>query len=329
MNDLLVIEDTTVLSAFSGRDGLDPLIKQATDLVESFEHDMSTPGSRMKTASLANKVAKFKVRVDGMGKELVSEWKSKSKAVDINRKKVRDALDALKIGARKPLTEWEEDTAKKFAEDAARLAADKLREEVETAHEFALLMNDGHDRLKAEKEAKIENERIEAEKIETAARTKRENQIKIQAAEEATRLAEQKAKEEVAKIERDKQDAIERQIEAKNKAAQAERDQIAAEERLKINAELSEKARIEAEKNARIDAEFAAENARREAIQRLMDEAQKESILQEKRQTDKKHTAKIMRAAKEALMEHVMEPIARDIVLDICNNKIPHVSINF
>ena len=114
--DLVVIEKQTVLSAFSEKDGLSVVVDSARAEVENFEHDMTTPAGRDRTRSLARRVSSLKVTLDDMGKDLVSEWKEKSKAVDANRKQMRDALDELKIEARAPLTEFEAIEKERVAE---------------------------------------------------------------------------------------------------------------------------------------------------------------------------------------------------------------------
>jgi len=67
-NELVSYEEKTVIQCLSGKDGLDPLIAEVTQAVNSFEHDMGTATSRAKTASLAHRVSKFKTAIDGMGK---------------------------------------------------------------------------------------------------------------------------------------------------------------------------------------------------------------------------------------------------------------------
>ena len=114
-SELVMIDKGKVLEVYSTPGGLDPLLDQMKEAVQSFEHDMSTAASRKRTASLANKVAKVKTYLDGLGKELTTDWKEKAKAVDVERKNVRDRADALKIVAREPLTTWEEDEATRIA----------------------------------------------------------------------------------------------------------------------------------------------------------------------------------------------------------------------
>lgn len=107
MTDLAKVEITNPLAVFATKGGLDPVIQEVRDFVGQFEPDLSTAKGRKEIASLAAKVSKFKVRLDGMGKDLVADWKAKSKAVDSSRKAMREELDDLKVKARQPLTEWE------------------------------------------------------------------------------------------------------------------------------------------------------------------------------------------------------------------------------
>lgn len=325
-NELVVIEEKTALQVFSSDNGLDPIIQQAKEAVEGFDHDLSTAAGRKRTASLANKVAKLKTRLDGMGKELVSDWKIKAKAVDANRKAMRDELDALKVIARKPLTEWEEEQARIEAEEAARIEAEKIAAEIEQAHEVALLLNEKFDRELAEKLAKEEAERIEAARIAEQQRIEREEELKRQAAEQARIDAERKAKEEQDRIEREKQEAINREEEAKQRAEQAERDRIAAEERAKAQAEEAERQRVLAEERAKQEAIEAAERAKQAEIQRQIDEENARKAEQERLEANKRHSAKIHNAMKDAFMiAGLDEDNAKKAVKALVNKVIPNI----
>src|SRR5258708_3289999 len=60
----------------------------------------------MAMASLASKVARSKTALNEMGKNLVSELKAKTGAIDSERRTIRERLDALKDEVRRPLTDW-------------------------------------------------------------------------------------------------------------------------------------------------------------------------------------------------------------------------------
>ena len=360
ITELVEFKKTTVLAAFSSKEGLDSVVSDTAKLVYSFEHDMSTGASRARTASLAAKVAKLKTRLDGLGKGLVAGWKTKAKAVDCSRKRMRDDLDALKIEARKPLTDWEnEEAAKAEAEraEAERLEAerhkkelaDKLAADIEAGHELGLLLNAEHDRkIKEASDLRIWNEeqdakekaareearaKLEAENFAKAEaeRVEREKKLAEQAAERARLEAEEKARLEAEKVEQENQRVIKMAQDARDAKEQAERDKIAAQERAKVQAEQAEKDRIAAEAKAKQDALDAAENAKKAEQKRQADEAARIENDKRIREEDLKHASEIMRQAKETLMEFagIDEETAKRVVIAIKNEQVKNVSIQF
>ncbi|QIQ61282.1 coil containing protein [Vibrio phage V039C] len=318
-NELVVIEPKNVLTLFTETDQLEEIIKQVEMEVATFEHDLSNDARRKKTASLARKVASTKTYLDGLGKDLVADWKAKSKAVDANRKMMRDRLDELRDQARKPLTDWEEE--QKRIEEEKRLAeeAEKLRQQVEADHEIALLLNEKFDRELEEKRKAEEEAESQRKEAEEKARVERERQI----AEEARIKAEQEAKEREERLERERQEAIQRE-------EQAKRDAIAAEERRKAQEEENERQRKLEEEKAKRDAEEAAERARQAEIQRQHEEQERQRKEQEQREANKRHIGAIRKAAKESLMALGLdEEKAKEIVLAIHNGQVANVKINY
>lgn len=329
-NELIVIEPKNVLTVFTESNGLDDIIKQVEMEVMTFEHDLSNDTRRKRTASLARKVASTKTYLDGLGKDLVSDWKSKAKVVDANRKLMRDRLDELKEIARKPLTDWENEQAEIEAARIAAEEAEKLRLQIESDHEIALLMNEKFDREAEEaRKAAEEAERLRKEQEEKE-RLEREARIAREAKEAAEREAKEReerlireAREREEKAERDRLAAIEREKEL-------ERQRIEAEERARIQAEEAEKRRIEAEAKAKRDAEEAAERARLAEIQRQKEQEARIKAEQEAREANKKHIGAIRKAAKESLMSlGIDEEKAKEIVMAINDGKIANVKINY
>ncbi|QGF20981.1 fibrinogen binding protein [Vibrio phage Seahorse] len=318
-NELVAIEPKNVLTLFTETDQLEEIIKQVEMEVATFEHDLSNDARRKKTASLARKVASTKTYLDGLGKDLVADWKAKSKAVDANRKMMRDRLDDLRDKARKPLTDWEEE--QKRIEEEKRLAeeAEKLRNQIESDHEIALLLNEKFDRKLEEKRKAEEEAERQRKEAEEKARVERERQI----AEEARIKVEQEAKDREERLERERQEAIQRE-------EQAKREAIAAEERRKAQEEENERQRKLAEEKARRDAEEAAERARQAEIKRQHEEQERQRKEQEQREADKRHIGAIRKAAKESLMTLGLdEQTAREIVLAIHNGQVANVKINY
>ncbi|MBL4574465.1 MAG: cell envelope biogenesis protein TolA, partial [Gammaproteobacteria bacterium] len=225
MSELVEINKSTALAAYSSENGLSAEVDQVRAVVDGFKHDLTNATNRAKTASLAAKVAKVKVKYDDLGKDLVSEWKAKSKLVDASRKSMRDDLDAIKIEARRPLTEWEAEQSRLEEVKREEEAAKQLQIEKESDHEMAVLMDDAFDREKAEAAAKVEADRIA-----------HEESIKQAAIAESERKAEE-----------ERRAAIAREENLKLEAQQAEASRVAMAEQAEKNAKLAEEARVKAE----------------------------------------------------------------------------------
>lgn len=135
--ELVALDNLNAIEVFTAEGGIEPLIASATEVVESFEHDMSTGVARKRTASLARKVGTLKRKLDDEGKNLTTNMRAKVKLVDGNRKALRDALAELKVEARKPLDEWEAEQAEIKAEKE-RIA---ILAQIEADHELALYMH--------------------------------------------------------------------------------------------------------------------------------------------------------------------------------------------
>lgn len=345
-NSLLVVEDKTALQAFTDGSGLDVIIQQAKDTVQSFEHDLSTATSRKRTASLARKVASLKTNLDEKGKGLGEGWSKKLNLLNSSRKKMRDELDLLKIEARKPLTDWENDEKERINAIQSRLAhfsvlsssthpetSEPLSSNVLKGNLLALeaiIIDESFDEFISTAEAKQHQatvalkehiqarEKFEADQIEL-------EQLRKQAEEQRIKDHEnQIAAEAVAKVEREKKEATEREQRAVEQAKQAEKDKIAA-------AALAEESRIKAEAKAKADQAEAVERAKQRELDRQAQAKAEEERQAREREANIKHVSGIMKAAKEALMLNpgINEELARSIVISIKRGEIPAVSMTF
>jgi len=330
--ELVVIEETTVLAAFTSEDGLDAIVEEVRAIVIGFEHDMKTAGSRAKTATLAAKIPKLKTKLDGLGKDLVADWKSKSKVVDNSRKKMRDELDELKVIARSPLTEWEEKAKNDAAEKLAAEKAAELKREVGNAWDLAEMMNEKIDkdiaeliRLAAETKA-AEESRIKAEA--EAAEAGRIEAARVAEQEKAAQaIAEAKEREEAAEAAR-----VQAEQDSKNAAVKAEADKKAAEELAASTAiavaAQAEQRRVREAQEAK-DREAAAVQAEKD---RQAAQVESDRLAQEKLEANKAHVGRIRKAAKESLMiaiRNIDEDTAKAIVIAISKGEIENVSINY
>lgn len=256
-NILISLDKVSAVDIFTGSE-LDDLLKKIRQAAVMASFDVSTEKGRKEIASQAYAVSRSKTTIDNAGKELVAEWKAKSKAVDESRKKARDYLDALRDEVRKPLTEWEDEQKrieqeqieaarkreeeaerKRLAEIEAREAEIRKREQAIRAAEEAKRRQEESARIEAERIAREERiakeaaERAEREKIEAEARTKAAIEKAKLDAEEAARRAEEEKARAVAEAER---------------KAKEEAQRIAAEQEAARRAEEQERLRIERDK---------------------------------------------------------------------------------
>ena len=248
--------------------GIDEILKNIEGQVSPLVFDVTTARGRKDCASVAYKVAQSKTYLDNLGKDLVSDWKNKSKKVDADRKRARDFLDELKEKVRAPLTAFEQ-------EEAARAEAERIQKEFDAAHADALNENDLFDRQKEIERKEAEFARIEAERrakeeAERIAKERQEREARIaaEAAERARREAEEDATRKREALEREKRDAEARALKSEQDRivaeARAKAEQEAAvrmaEERARVEAERKERERLAAEAKAKADAERAAKN---------------------------------------------------------------------
>jgi len=366
-NQISIIEEVptkeTALAVYTEKQGLDPWIEKIRAEALSLVPDISTKKGRDAIASMAYKVRQAKSALDKVGKELVDRLKEQPKLVDAERKRMREALDALAEQVRKPLDEFEAAEADRVASLQRRLeeideyktiggGADSAIYVEYLAKVKAITIDDSWQEFSAEAARKkdsailyleeyiAERKKHEAEQAELArlraeaeerARKDREEQIAREAAERAKREAEEAAAREKAQAEAkakaEREAADRRELELKLAAEQAERQKLAAEQAQKD----AEAARIKAEQDAKAQAEQAARDTeirlKREAEQKAAAEAAELA----KREADKKHRAKVNNEAVSALMadNFLSESQAKAVVSLIVKNKVPHIKISY
>lgn len=337
--DLAIVETLTAEVVFAPG-GVDAILEKITAEVQSFKGDISTPSGRDQIRSLAFKVARSKTALDELGKNLVADLKKQTGAIDAERRRIRDDLDALKDEVRQPLTDWEN--------------ADKERIE---AHEKAILdMEALLDFGGQEPSATQLQERITI----LAERQPRQWQEFVQRASDvALRVGKRLEDLHGAAVRRE----AERAELDRLRQAQAEREQRERDER--IAAAAADRARIEAEAKAesaaraaalaaaqereRIEKEAADANARAEQAERgrlraiederkrVADAAAKEAAETAKREADKKHKANINNQVLAALVlatagdgsKSLSKEQATAIVTALAQGKIPHTRISY
>lgn len=118
---LLALQKWDPFEFFDDQAKIDFVLGRIREAALKEPSDLSTVKGRKAIASTAYKVARSKVFLDNLGKELVSDWKAKSKAVDTKRAWIREALESLKEQISKPLEDWTAAEAKRTGAITARL----------------------------------------------------------------------------------------------------------------------------------------------------------------------------------------------------------------
>lgn len=327
---LVTIEEKDIQEVYYSDNGLQVFVDSIDSMVSEFEYDLETAKGKKEIASFANSIARSKTYLDGIGKDLVSGVKAKLKIVDQNRKSMRDQLDELKVKARKPLTDYEEEQkaiAHKIQQTTSRieklglpydlgggtLGLDQLKENLEE------LLNIDYSHVP---------ESLEPEKKLEASKASLQGAIE----KEIDRIAEERELEELRKAEEArKQKEYEEQLK-REAAEKAEREKIAAEERAKQlekqKAEAEERAK-QAEAEAQKRAEEAAEQARQQEVERQKAEEQAEKERLEKLEANKRHVGAVRSEIKEHIMSEcgIDEALAKKVVMSLMGTA--RITINY
>lgn len=364
--ELLVLSAELNPLVVFGRGGVDDILHKITEEVRTQETDISTPAGRMAVASLAYKIARSKTALDDMGKALVAGWKERAAAVDTERRRIREALDALKEEVRKPLTDWEQTDARRialheealasivnttnFEEDVPSLKA--IRDALDLLAWLAVSGRDWQEFTKRAGEAlamaklslvirlarteKCEAEAAELKRLredeEARQLQEREERIRTEAAEKAAEEARQegarKADVERQRVEKEKREAAEK--------ADAERDEARVrEQRLNREKQEAEQRAAKAEREARLakdkakaDTAAAVERERKRAKELV----ERTIAAAEKREQNTRRRAKVHAEIKVALLRAALTldaNLADHIIEAIAAGNVPHVSIEY
>ena len=346
-SEVQVVEPITLTSLvaveiFTGPQGVEKILADIKAEVAKFTPDVTTVKGRKEIASMAYKCSQSKTMVDGLGKDLVGEWKKQSALVDASRKMFRDEMDLLRDQTRAPLDAWE-------AAELARVEAETAIRLMNEAHEAALIEDAMRTQAKriAELEAAAtlaaqqaadaaEKAAQQAAAEESAAqaiadRRAGEERIRREAAEKATREAVEAAAALVAKAEKEKADAVAASLKAEadaiEAAAKVERDKKAAVEKA---------AQEQAAAVAETERKAAALAAQVEADRKAALERDAARLTAEKAEADRKaanvrHQASVNNKALAALVALgiMNEEAAKTIITAIAKGQIPAVTINY
>lgn len=288
VNELQVIEQNAIISAYAKRGGTDELFDRIAQEARSFVPDVATKKGRDEIGSLALKVSKSKTLIEKCGKELVAEQKAQIKLIDDDRISVVKKFDALRDEILAPRDAWEkveEDRVTKHQNSiiSIKMPADLLQKHPAewTSENITVAIRDLENACidssfeEFEKEAKIAKfetleklrtalvarEKYEAEQAELERLRKeqqereqreRDERIAKEAADKATREAEEKAHLESERVEHEQREAAEREARliAEKEEAELRAQQAATVERQRIEREQAEKAESERQAEA-------------------------------------------------------------------------------
>lgn len=352
MNDIIETVSQNPVAVFTDDKAYSEFYRRVREEVSSFLPDVSTAKGRSEIASMAFKVTRSKTAIDAAGKKLNEDARAKINAVDAQRRKIREELDALADEVRRPLTEWE-------AAEKARVAKVKeirenivglgnssphetpqdIRDRIDQLAEIALtgaILGDEYDQTVADRDAslaRLNDHLTRAVKAEEDAAELARLRAEAEAREAAER--ERAERERIAKeaAEREAREKAEYEANVKRQAEAAERAKKESAER---EARAAENARVQAEKAAaeriaKAEAEAAKVKADAERAEReRQDQVDRTKREEAARQADRAHRGKVMKDAKEAIMAMgVDEDSAKKIVLAIVAGEIPHVALRF
>lgn len=362
MNELAILEPKALVAAdVFAPGGVQALLDRIEREVRSVRADISTASGRDQIRSLAYKVARSKTALDAMGKALTDEWRSRTDAVNAERRAIRDRLDALAEDVRRPLTAWEQAEKDRVAGHERALAemveapgygATETAAEIELRLSYLRSYPARDWREFAQRAADTLAAEIERTERLLAAARKREAE-----AAELARLraeAEERARQEAARAQAEREariaaEAAERaRVQAEERAAYAAR---AAAEQAEAERRAVERQRREAEERAaraeaeaaaaarRIEAERAAAEERAERDRAAAVEAERRRVAQAEeaarqaeaaRAADRAHRGRINKAAADALVGiGLTDEWARQVVTAIVAGNVPAVSIRY
>ena len=349
LNELVVVAPANVPALFA-KDGCDPLLKRIKEEVGKFEADISTAKGRKEIASMASKVAKSKVYLEGLGKDLVTGIKEQAKVIDAERKKVRDELDILKEEVRKPLTDWEDAEKKRVADIEARIAFIGESVDCEFAGSYdadialkrikAIVIDDSFEEfeLAATKAKEAALTQLEAKFIvlQNAEKEKAEaDRLEKERLEKEQKEREEKIAEQAREDEREKArlDAFEKEREEKEEREKLEKEKL----QLQLDKEKAERETKEAEDKAEQEKKEAAEKAERDKEAAIEEERKRVAAVEEsERQAEEKlaknkaHRGKLNKEAKKSFIDEGFEDEeAERIIKVIAKGRIANITINY
>lgn len=313
---LVVIEPTTAVALFTEGTGVAELLAEVRQKAVSLVPDVTTKKGRDEIKSLAYLITRTKTYLDGFGKELNDKYKEIPKRIDANRKTIRDTLDALKEEVRAPLTKFEEIESARVAALQDRLT---ILKDLGASGDHEFTAADLQTMLLEVEQTALDDTWQELLPQATVAKELATKRLSEALAARQKYEAEQ-AELELLRQKQAEQERIDRErLIAEQAAEQARRD-----------AEAADLARQRAEANATRLAEEAAARAAEQERQRIANEQRLKDEADAARAADVEHRRTINKAILMDLMGlGIEEEKAINLIKNIANNKIDHLSISY
>lgn len=356
--DLVIVETLNPLTVF-GDGGVDSILGKITAEVRSYEVDVTTPAGRQACGSLAYRVARSKTALDDMGKQLVSDWKQRSAKVDAERRRIREALDALRDEVRAPLTAYEQREERRVAAhndalveieacaspdaDTSQLIRNRLvilrdlphrdweeftkrAAERTTAAIHVLTV-----RLEAAERYEAEQAELQRLRDKRAAQEQRERdeRLRTEAADRARCQAEADAAEKARQAEAVAK-AEQRRVEDE-KAAAEERARKANEDRLRAEREKTQAQQRAAQ--AEKDRQVAAERATAAERKRIADQQARLDAERQAREANERHRSEVHATIRSHMLSlqllGLSEASIDRLIEAMAAGSIPHVRVEY
>jgi hypothetical protein len=306
--ELVAIESLKAAEVFA-EGGAECVIVSIETAARAVETDISTAKGRAEIGKLSRRIRSAKAALDELGKAFVAELKQSAKVVDLERKSIRDRLDALIDEVGKELADYEAKQQARIDEHTAELGkieANAIFDEVEPS---PAAIQDRLDRARS-----IGGNR-DWEEFAKRAETARQKAIDTLTAmlAAAQRREQERADLEALHIEENERQEQARVAAAANAAIQNARRE--ADEKV----QRAEQATREANERA-ADAERVAAAD----LARVSNEAKA-------REENVRHRRKTHTSVKLALVKHagITEELAIAVVKAIAKGSICHVTVNY
>ncbi len=300
MNDQTTLPETGLIvmpqgksleALFRSENGLDQIINEIESRARSEVIDISTPAGRKACKSLAYKIAQAKNALDGEGKTLNEAMRAQIGAVDAERRRGWNRLEALQLEIRKPVDDWEaadkiriEALQQRLRDFGVSMSPDSSAADLEALRQKIAGIEMGPsweefepaaiaDRLVALEKIgaylAVAQRREDGERELAAMRAQIAERDRLETARLATEDAERRAEAARQQAEIDAREAkianLQAEVERKEReaAAEAERVRASAAEAERIRA-AAERAKADAEATAQADLRAAEERHQRE-----------------------------------------------------------------